>query len=132
MKIFDWITYLSATSVYGDKKGQWVNEDTNPKPTSERGIARLKAENNWLKYFRLFNLPIQIFRLSGIYSIENLAFKTLRSSPFETTSAPKPNLFIRLRIFKLELDFTEKQIKGFIFLKFFLKLLILFFIVLYE
>ena len=28
-----WITYLSATSVYGDHKGEWVNEEsiTNPK-----------------------------------------------------------------------------------------------------
>ncbi len=41
------------------------------------------------------------------------------SSPFETTSAPNPNLLVKLKIFKLELDFTEKQIKGFIVLKFF-------------
>ena len=43
-----------------------------------------------------------------------LALRAMASSPFETTSAPSPNLFIIFRIFKLELDFTEKQIKGFI------------------
>ena len=37
---FDWVTYLSATSVYGDKKGQWVDENTNPEHTSIRGISR--------------------------------------------------------------------------------------------
>ena len=49
-----------------------------------------------------------------IFSGFILAFRALASSPFETTSAPSPNLFIKLSIFKLELDFTEKQIKGFI------------------
>ena len=66
-----WITYLSATSVYGDHKGRWVNEDSEKKPTSLNGIARLKAENLWLLLQIKKNLPVQIFRLSGIYSNEN-------------------------------------------------------------
>ena len=28
-----WITYLSATSVYGDHKGQWVDENSETTPT---------------------------------------------------------------------------------------------------
>jgi len=75
---FNWVTYLSATSVYGDKKGQWVDEETSPKPISKRGIARLNAETNWLKYYKDHNLPVQIFRLSGIYSIENNVIKRLK------------------------------------------------------
>ena len=74
----DWVTYLSATSVYGDAKGEWVNENTEPKPSSQRGIARLNAENNWLKLYKNYNLPIQILRLSGIYSIENNIIKRLK------------------------------------------------------
>ena len=66
-----WITYLSATSVYGDHKGEWVNENSQTKPTSLNGIARLKAENSWLSLEKNKNLPVQIFRLSGIYSNEN-------------------------------------------------------------
>ena len=27
---FNWVTYLSATSVYGDKKGKWVDEESDP------------------------------------------------------------------------------------------------------
>ena len=76
---FNWLTYLSATSVYGDKKGEWVDEETNPEPTSDRGIARLNAESNWLKYYKDFNLPVQIFRLSGIYSIENNVIERLKA-----------------------------------------------------
>ncbi len=40
----NWVTYLSATSVYGDHKGDWVNEKSETKPTSQTGINRLKAE----------------------------------------------------------------------------------------
>ena len=65
-----WITYLSATSVYGDHKGEWVNENSKTRPTSPNGIARLKAENSWLSLQISKNLSVQIFRLSGIYSNE--------------------------------------------------------------
>ena len=43
-----WITYLSATSVYGDHKGDWVNENSITKPSSLNGISRLQAENDGL------------------------------------------------------------------------------------
>jgi nucleoside-diphosphate-sugar epimerase len=65
-----WITYLSATSVYGDHKGEWVDERSDTKPTSPKGVARLKAENLWISKKKSKNLPVQIFRLSGIYSNE--------------------------------------------------------------
>ena len=61
-----WITYLSATSVYGDHKGNWVNEESITKPTSSSGINRLKAENSWTSLSKKNNLPLQIFRLAGI------------------------------------------------------------------
>ena len=64
-----WITYLSATSVYGDHKGEWVNENSKTNPISNKGIARLKAENAWVSLEKN-NIPVQIFRLSGIYSNE--------------------------------------------------------------
>ena len=63
-----WITYLSATSVYGDHGGGWVDENSDTKPTSPNGIERLKVEKEWLKLADKFDLPFQIFRLSGIYS----------------------------------------------------------------
>jgi nucleoside-diphosphate-sugar epimerase len=58
-----WVGYLSATSVYGDHRGNWVDEKTTPAPTDERGKARLITEQKWLS----LNLPVHIFRLGGIY-----------------------------------------------------------------
>lgn len=34
-----WIAYLSATSVYGDREGQWAFEGEAPSPKLSRGIA---------------------------------------------------------------------------------------------
>ncbi len=36
-----WIGYLSATSVYGDYNGAWVNEGSEPMPKTSRGLNRL-------------------------------------------------------------------------------------------
>lgn len=74
-----WITYLSATSVYGDHKGEWVNENSMTKPTSNMGVNRLQAENSWMNLADRNNLPLQIFRLSGIYSNEKNILSRLKS-----------------------------------------------------
>ena len=74
-----WLTYLSATSVYGDHKGEWVDEKSKTNPTSSTGIQRLKAEQSWMELAKNQNLPIQIFRLSGIYSHESNVLKRLKS-----------------------------------------------------
>ena len=66
-----WITYLSATSVYGDHNGEWVNETSATKPSTLNGKNRLKAENDWRVFSKENILPLQIFRLSGIYSKQN-------------------------------------------------------------
>ena len=73
------ITYLSATSVYGDHKGNWVDENSETNPTTKNGISRLNAENLWLSLKNDKNLPIQIFRLSGIYSNEKNILTRLKS-----------------------------------------------------
>ena len=74
-----WITYLSATSVYGDHKGEWVSEESITKPTSLNGVARLEAEKSWLSLKIYKNMPVQIFRLSGIYSNESNILVRLKS-----------------------------------------------------
>ena len=77
-KKFKWITYLSATSVYGDHGGEWVDEKSKTNPTSIKGIERLKAETSWIKLAQKNNLPLQIFRLSGIYSNQYNVLKRLK------------------------------------------------------
>ena len=93
----EWITYLSATSVYGDHKGQWVNEESKTLPTSANGIARLNAEKSWISLFEKKKLPIQIFRLSGIYSDENNIFKRLKAGNANIVNV-KNHLFSRVHV----------------------------------
>jgi len=78
-KKLKWLTYLSATSVYGDHKGEWVDEKSKTNPTSLKGLQRLKAEKLWIELAENQNLPVQIFRLSGIYSNESNVLKRLKS-----------------------------------------------------
>jgi nucleoside-diphosphate-sugar epimerase len=75
---FKWITYLSATSVYGNHNGEWVDENSETKPNSPNGIDRLKAETEWMQLASKFDLPFQIFRLSGIYSNQYNILKRLK------------------------------------------------------
>lgn len=64
-----WIGYLSSTGVYGDHQGHWVDEHSACTPHTLTGIARLNAENAWLSFAKEYQLPLQIFRLSGIYGL---------------------------------------------------------------
>lgn len=64
---FRWVAYLSTTGVYGDHGGGLVTEDTPLTPNTERGHKRLLAETQWLDLWRAHALPVQIFRLAGIY-----------------------------------------------------------------
>ncbi len=62
-----WIGYLSTIGVYGGLQGAWTDEDTPAEPDTERGLARIEAEAAWTAFCRGRGLPLDIFRLSGIY-----------------------------------------------------------------
>jgi RPE1 domain-containing protein len=62
-----WLGYLSSTGVYGDRPEEWVTEETPVNPIEQRSIDRLKIENEWQDLSQKLNLPLHIFRLSGIY-----------------------------------------------------------------
>ena len=74
-----WITYLSATSVYGDHEGEWVDENSKTLPKSKNGVDRLAVEKAWLKIYEENKIPLQIFRLSGIYSNKYNVLERIRS-----------------------------------------------------
>jgi nucleoside-diphosphate-sugar epimerase len=92
-----WITYLSATSVYGDHKGEWVNENSKTKPISSKGVARLKAESSWIILEKNKKLPVQIFRLSGIYSNERNILVRLKSGDVKLINK-KNHYFSRIHL----------------------------------
>ena len=73
-----WITYLSSTSVYGDHKGNWVDENSKLIPNSTKAKIRLEIENKWKDLSK--NYPIQIFRLAGIYSKEKNLITRIKKS----------------------------------------------------
>ncbi len=62
-----WVGYLSTVGVYGNHDGAWIDETTAAAPTSERSRQRVRAEAEWLAVGEAHNLPVGVFRLSGIY-----------------------------------------------------------------
>ena len=74
----EWIGYLSTVGVYGDQGGAWVDEDTPVAPNSERTHARVAAERAWLAFGDETGVPVQIFRLAGIYGPGRSGFDKLR------------------------------------------------------
>jgi nucleoside-diphosphate-sugar epimerase len=79
-----WIGYLSATSVYGDHQGNWVDEETLATPLSPQGKSRREEE---LKIENLLH-PSVIFRLSGIYGPRRNTLESLKAG--KATRVDKP------------------------------------------
>ncbi len=69
-----WVGVLSTTGVYGDRGGQWVNEESDLRPAQGRSQARLHGERAW----RDSGLPLQIFRLPAIYGPGRSPFAALK------------------------------------------------------
>ena len=61
---FQWVGYLSTTGVYGDRGGDWVDEDSPLAPITDRGHRRLAAEEGMA---RSSAADAHLFRLAGIY-----------------------------------------------------------------
>ena len=74
---FKKLIYLSATSVYGNHNGKWVNENSKLKGRTKFGLGRKIVEKAWLKFRDSNNLDVNILRVSGIYSKENNVLKKI-------------------------------------------------------
>lgn len=70
-----WVGYLSTTGVYGDTKGEWVDETSVVNPPNDRLKNRVLAENQWLALGN--EVPVHIFRLAGIYGKGRSALENL-------------------------------------------------------
>lgn len=70
-----WLGYLSTTGVYGDRQGGWVDETSPLAPLNDRSRWRVAAERAWLDS----GLPVEVFRLAGIYGPGRCAFDRLRA-----------------------------------------------------
>ncbi len=75
----EWVGYLSTTGVYGDRGGDWVDEDSSLAPSTARGAARVAAEAAWRALAQGSGLPLHIFRLAGIYGPGRGPFAKVRA-----------------------------------------------------
>jgi nucleoside-diphosphate-sugar epimerase len=73
-----WVGYLSTTGVYGDHDGGWVDEETPLNPATERGRARVAAEDAWRALAARAGWPLAVFRLAGIYGPGRGPFEKIR------------------------------------------------------
>jgi nucleoside-diphosphate-sugar epimerase len=70
-----WAGYLSTTGVYGDRQGGWVDEESELRPATARGRARVAAEAAWRA---VPGLRLHVFRLAGIYGPGRGPFEKVR------------------------------------------------------
>ena len=89
----EWAGYLSTTGVYGNTKGDWVSEVDKPKPFQKRSHKRLNCEKEWIES----GLPVQIFRLPGIYGPGRSTFEAIRNKKIRVISK-KNQVFSRIHV----------------------------------
>ncbi len=83
-----WIGYLSTVGVYGDRQGQWVDETTPVRPTSERSLRRVQAERAWLGFGNETGRRSEVFRLAGIYGPGRSVIDALRAGTARSIVKP--------------------------------------------
>jgi len=89
----EWVGYLSTTGVYGNTKGDWVSEADQPKPLQKRSHKRLNCEKEWIES----GLPVQIFRLPGIYGPGRSTFEAIRNQKIRVIFK-KNQVFSRIHV----------------------------------
>jgi len=89
----EWIGYLSTTGVYGNTKGGWISEIDQPNPLQKRSHNRLNCEKKWIES----SLPVQIFRLPGIYGPGRSTFEAIENQKIRVI-LKKAQVFSRVHV----------------------------------
>ena len=89
----EWVGYLSTTGVYGNTKGDWVSEIDEPNPFQKRSHKRLNCEKEWFES----GLPVQIFRLPGIYGPGRSTFEAIKNKKIRVI-LKKNQVFSRIHV----------------------------------
>lgn len=93
----EWAGYLSTTGAYGNRDGGWVDETSEVRPDTRRGVKRVRAEDQFLSAWRAQGFPVHIFRLAGIYGPGRSALDSVRAG--NTRRIEKPGFaFNRMHI----------------------------------
>jgi len=72
------LVYISTTGVYGDCAGAWIDEDWPTRPTLERSLRRLDAEDALRGWSRDQGGELIVLRVAGIYGPGRLPLERLR------------------------------------------------------
>jgi nucleoside-diphosphate-sugar epimerase len=91
------IIYLSTIGVYGDRHGEWVDEERLPTPASPRSMARLQAEKAWSAVGKDADKAVHILRLAGIYGPERNALANLKAGKAKRI-VKKDQVFNRIHV----------------------------------
>mgnify|MGYP000099897719 CR=1 FL=1 len=97
LKNLQWIGYLSTTGVYGNLDGGWVDEESPYNPSGERGNRRMRAEQEWRSLYETKGLPLQIFRLPGIYGPGRNQLVSLKNGKARRIAKPG-QIFSRIHV----------------------------------
>jgi len=89
----EWVGYLSTTGVYGNTEGGWVSEIDQPNPFQKRSHNRLNCEKKWIES----SLPVQIFRLPGIYGPGRSTFEAIKNQKIKVI-LKKAQVFSRVHV----------------------------------
>lgn len=92
-----WVGYLSTTGVYGDRGGDWVDEESELAPTGARGRRRVAAEQSWCALWEAYGVPVHIFRLAGIYGSGRNALVSVREGRAKRIDKPG-QVFSRIHV----------------------------------
>ena len=70
---------ISTTGVYGDCKGDWIDESTPLNPTADRAKRRADAEQQVQAYCQKNSIPLVILRVAGIYGPGKIPVARIKS-----------------------------------------------------
>lgn len=71
------IVLISTTGVYGDSKGEWIDESAPLHPVAERAHRRISAEKSLQHWSKQFDKEFMILRVPGIYAEDRLPLARL-------------------------------------------------------
>ncbi len=72
------VVYISASGVYGDCGGAWVDESRPVRPQTERARRRVDAEQTLTEWGQAHGVAIVCLRVPGIYAADRLPLERLR------------------------------------------------------
>ena len=95
LKNLKWLGYLSTTGVYGDSKGEWVDENSKINPMNPSSVNRVTAENQW----KSLDIPeVNIYRLAGIYGAGRSVVDDIMSGTLKQLVNKENQVFSRMHV----------------------------------